>query len=233
MPAAAPTDATRPASGRADPGGFEAMLGALRQDPGFLGGQRETGSQAAEMFNEDGLFAGVSPEPAQLAVTPPQSTHLQPSAEAQAELEAPRPPERGFGAENHFTRLANGDGSAEAAPPAHLLGQPRRSVSAQAAAPVVGRPVSPRSTQEPTAVSAPAKVRRAATVPQGPAAAVQLALQAGPDGIALVARALRLDREEELELRSAIDALLARHGLRAGIITINGESGPSAGFEGG
>lgn len=63
--------------------------------------------------------------------------------------------------------------------------------------------------------------------------AVRLALQAGPDGVALVARAQRMNREEEIKLRSAIDALLARHGLRAGNVTINGESRPSAGFEGG
>ncbi|MEA3015730.1 MAG: hypothetical protein QOI38_452, partial [Sphingomonadales bacterium] len=122
---------------------------------------------------------------------------------------------------------------AEAAAREPRSDRPHRSAPTPAAAPAVERRAGPRSTQQPGAASPQARTRRAAGVPQGMAVAVRLALQAGPDGVALVARAQRMNREEEIKLRSAIDALLARHGLRAGNVTINGESRPSAGFEGG
>jgi hypothetical protein len=64
------------------------------------------------------------------------------------------------------------------------------------------------------------------------ATVAQLALRAGGDGIVLIARAQRLNREEQLRLRIAIDALLVRHGLSAREIVINGENQPCSGSEG-
>jgi hypothetical protein len=56
-----------------------------------------------------------------------------------------------------------------------------------------------------------------------------LTVHSGGEGISLIARADRLSREEQLRLKSAIAALLARHGLVARRIVLNGQLQPPTG----
>jgi len=62
---------------------------------------------------------------------------------------------------------------------------------------------------------------------KGGSAAAQVSVQAVEGGISLVARADRLSREDRDRLRVEIGELLARHGLVAAEIMLNGEPGRS------
>jgi hypothetical protein len=101
--------------------------------------------------------------------------------------------------------------------PATLAAIASAAGKASAAAPSKGSPAQIRS------LRAPDTARQASA-----ATPLQIALQSGPEGIALVARAQRLSADEQIRLRIAIDALLSRHGLRARSVTINGHIQPPA-----
>lgn len=236
----------------ADSGTSFADLLAAMLAPGAPGAQPQAAAaaadqavfdrlDAAEMFNETGLFRGAAPLPspgaipADLAVAasvseaPPATPVPGPEAEllaGQAIDPAEAPPMPASAANGRSAAASAGaSGAAAKAPngarpaihgsPAALSAGLSRSASAEPEAAPVGRVSS----------------RTAATVAQllaarAGAAAAQVGVQAVEGGISVMARVDRLSREERDRLRSEIGELLARHGYPNANIVLNGEAWP-------
>lgn len=199
---------------------------------------------AAEIFNETGLFRGAAPLSAEGVATrveanaPRRAAPPEISAEAALQLAlspstgtAPASPETPTGAQQTAARQAELSGGAvptsastRAASrasmslrgqPASLPQQPARSVAAERMAASAAR--------RPQA----AAMLVQAWLAKGGSTSAQVTVQAVEGGISLVARADRLSREERDRLRAEIGELLARHGLAATGIVLNGEAWPA------
>lgn len=197
-------------------------------------------TDAAERFNEHGLFGRAhqwltarslgSP----LRTAPPGAA----PADLSASLEGRLPP---TGSDQSAARAC-----ATAAQRAERTTQPQTSADAASA-----RSAPPSSLAPPPAMASvrgcdnpvrPAdRAERHAARPRladsrsaraGAADAIRLTAQAGSEGLRLVARVQGISGGERLRLRAAIEALLARSGLSAREIVINGESGPASGSGG-
>jgi hypothetical protein len=235
------------ASEVADPGSSFADLLAAMLAPGApvvpIQGPAEAVFErldAAEVFNETGLFRGAAPLPsaevagvveaaevAQAAVTqlagatPVGAPALNPQAELQVALSP-----RAGAAPTAAEQIAADTGS---------TATPRAPVSKAA---YRGQPVSPPGAppQGAEAGGEPAGCgqvsRRAATMvaqlvaAKVGAAAVQVTVQAVEGGISVTARVDKLSREERDRLRGEIGELLARHGFGVAQIWLNGEAWP-------
>lgn len=200
---------------------------------------------AAEVFNETGLFRGAAPLTAEnsagagQARTPGAPARPEMSAEAALQLSLapspdsiPAPPDVAPAAQPTAAEqivlaggsLPNTAHSSRAAlrEALSLRGQP------------VQAPQNPTQTPE-AAREAAAAGRRPQTaamlvqayLAKGGSTAAQVSVQAVEGEISLVARADKLTREEREKLRIEIGELLARHGLAAAEIMINGEAPPS------
>lgn len=197
---------------------------------------------AAEMFNETGLFRGAAPLPssgaipADLAVAasvseappaaplPGAEAELQPAPAGVGPAEAPpafassadgRSAPAPAGASGPAAKAANGVRPTLHGPPAALSANLARAASAEPEAAPGGR-VSART----AAMVAQLLAARAG------AAAAQVGVQALEGGISVMARVDRLSREERDRLRSEIGELLARHGYSNANIVLNGEAWP-------
>lgn len=201
---------------------------------------------AAQMFNETGLFRGAAPltDEGVVGAREPPASGEPPRLEASAAA-APRnslAPSPGTGPaapEGQARAPAITDlqtGRAAGSVPASAA--PASSNASRAARSLPGQPVAALQTPVRTAEAArgPAAAgRRSETaamlvqayLARGGSAAAQVSVQAVEGGISLVARADKLSREERDKLRTEIGELLARHGLAAAEIMLNGEAGPS------
>lgn len=199
---------------------------------------------AAEMFNETGLFRGAAPLPSQGGVL----------GEAAAAVgTATSIPTPGPGLKFELQPLSHGIDAGAAVPgAATAAGGP----AADGGAPVSIRPAGalqashgalPSLHGQPVALSArPARSAAAGRDPatggripprtsamvaqllaaKAGAAAAQVSVQAVEGGISVMARVDRLSREERDRLRSEIGELLARHGFASADIMLNGEAWP-------
>ncbi|HEX8223875.1 MAG TPA: hypothetical protein VF605_08675 [Allosphingosinicella sp.] len=199
---------------------------------------------AAEMFNETGLFRGAAPLPAQgaipadLSVAAAVSTAPTAMSGLEAELQAPAAsvdpasPAPGLattarGAADSGRASASGAAAGAGAKASHgalpsIDGQPvviaANPATSAAAGPEAagGSRISSRT----TAIVAQLLAARAG------AAAAQVSVQAVEGGISVIARVDRLSREERERLRGEIGELLARHGYSNADIVLNGEAWP-------
>ena len=205
---------------------------------------------AAEIFNETGLFRGAAPLPlaeqAQAArsaeapvapVAPALRRARPPALAAQAQLQAALAPPGGDSAPVLDVVAAAAaqiaaDGNSTAAP-----GAPVSRAEYRAAHSLRGQPVSPPATPPQSgdaggeAGAGRVSPRATATVAQivaakAGAAAAQVSVQAVEGGISVMARVDRLSREERDRLRIEIGELLARHGFGSAEILLNGEAWP-------
>jgi hypothetical protein len=206
---------------------------------------------AAEMFNETGLFRGAAPLPSHGAIPAGLSVA---AAVSEAPAATPVPdfqsdpralPASLDPAETvSGVTAAAGAGEGGAAPasvgPAggaskashgvmpSLHGQP----VSLSAVPGQGAPAEPGAAAGPDAAGGGrVSARTAAIVAQllavrAGAAAAQVSVQAVEGGISVMARVDRLSREERDRLRGEIGELLARHGFANADIVLNGEAWP-------
>lgn len=198
---------------------------------------------AAEMFNETGLFRGAAPLPSQgalpadLAVAPAVSTAPAAMSGLEADLQAlaagvdSAEPVTGAvttarggagtgGAPASGTAAGGGAKASHGALPsidgqAVAMAGPARSAAAGPEAAAAGR-VSARTS---------ALVAQLLAARTG-AAAAQVSVQVADSAISVTARVDRLSREERDRLRSEIGELLARHGYSNADIVLNGEAWP-------
>lgn len=197
---------------------------------------------AAEMFNETGLFRGAAPLPSQGAIPEEVATaavSTNPAVTSDlgplAALEAPAPDvDPAAAASGVATRAAGGGGSptsgamAAAAAKASrgvlpsLHGQPVATSASPSQGAAAGREVAGggRIASRASAMVAQLLAARAG------AAAAQISVQAAEGGISVTARVDRLSREERDRLRGEIGELLARHGYAGAEIVLNGEAWP-------
>jgi hypothetical protein len=255
-PGAAQRPPADPAGGDAGPDAgtsFADLLAAMLA-PGAPGPQLQpaAGDQAvfdrldaAEMFNETGLFRGAAPLPSQGAM---------PGDAAPAEVSADPAVTTGLGAEAGLQGPTRGLEPAAAVPgiaaaetgPAAAGGSPVRGAAALASkashgglataldgAPsaVPANPSAPASAAGRGAGGGRVAARTAAMVARllaerSGAAAAQVSVQAVEGGISVLARIDRLSREERDRLRGEIAELLARHGFAGAEIMLNGEAWP-------
>lgn len=200
---------------------------------------------AAQIFNETGLFRGAAPLTkedtlAGGARTPAAPARPEISTEAALQLSLAPSPGAGAGAD------APPAGPAPAARQIALTGgsapsgasRPTSRAALREAISLRGQPESTpqnpvRTPEAGRESAAPGRMSRAAAMlvqaylAKGGSAAAQVSVQAVEGGISLVARADKLSREERDKLRIEIGELLARHGLAAAEIMLNGEAGPS------
>lgn len=207
----------------------------------------EPSRQVAEIFNENGLLRGVTASGEGMAGAPLLGAEARPVAGANAAVRnaaiargpvsAPVPaaiePEA-----RPTTPHAEAVGGAGAA--ARITGQPA-AARVRPAPPVflglVPRLSSPLgATEQKVFTAAPGQDARAAqrSAPSRLKAALheylrqrgssnaQVSIQAGEEGLAVVARLEKLSREERVRLRSGIVDLLGRHGISAAHIWLNG-----------
>jgi hypothetical protein len=199
---------------------------------------------AAEMFNETGLFRGAAPLPSQgampadvavaatVSATPSAMSALQ--ADLQALTASLDPAEAAPGVATSVAGPAHGSGAPASGGPAGAV-----SKAAHGALPTLDvQPVAISANPAPgTAVGPDAagggrvSPRVSAMVAQllaarTGAAAAQVSVQAVEGGISVAARVDRLSREERDRLRSEIGELLARHGFANAEIVLNGEAWP-------
>lgn len=201
---------------------------------------------AAEMFNETGLFRGAAPLPATgaaaIAAAPcPDLGVAAPAPGARAQLQVAGTPLRGAAPPGAPAQVTQGgqlvlDTSRGGTPAAAAAATTRPAYRAQpafrgqpAAAPV-GAVQSPESGSASAGVGRSAP--RAATklvqawLARAASAPAQVSVQAVEGGISVVARADRLTREERDRLRVEIAELLARHGFAVADMVLNGEAWP-------
>lgn len=201
---------------------------------------------AAEVFNETGLFRGAAPLTAESvtgageALASVRTVEAEISAETAHQLaRSPSPgtvpaqadstPGNLPGAAQQFA--ASGPAAAGRMPPASAAAI--RSAASPRGQPVAA-PQNPAQEREAPRESA-AVGRRAqsaaklvqAYLARAGSTAAQVSVQAAEGGISLVARADKLSREEKDKLRVEIGGLLARHGLAAANIMLNGEAWPA------
>ncbi len=100
-----------------------------------------------------------------------------------------------------------------------LRGQPVAAPQPQAETPEAARPSAAAGRRSETAA-----MLLQAHLAKGGSTAAQVSVQAVEGGVSLVARADKLSREERDKLRIEIGELLARHGLTAAQIMVNGEA---------
>lgn len=199
---------------------------------------------AAQVFNETGLFRGAAPLTAQaapgaardLAAGDPALPEISPQAALQV-LSGGAPeaaPHAGSAAPpGPADRIGLPIGSAATGAP---LKRPRIDVRAPVALRGQSAPA-PQGAARPSRTDGKSEAvgrtsRTAAMLVQaylakGGSAAAQVSVQAVEGGISLVARADKLSREEKDKLLVEIGELLARHGLTAAEIMLNGEAGSS------
>jgi hypothetical protein len=202
---------------------------------------------AAEVFNETGLFRGAAPLPA--AEAPPGG---EPAAAQAAAVWRPgagprtdlQPLSAGLGPDPLSPAAAAGPASASAAAEGRAGSAASRVAGAASKAAtgalaslrgqaVAGPASAPQSAAfEPEAASvgkvsprSAAMVARLLAARAG-AAAAQVSVQAVESGISVMARVDRLSREERDRLRGQIGELLARHGFAGAEILLNGEAWP-------
>ena len=200
---------------------------------------------AAEMFNETGLFRGAAPLPAQGGVL--QEAHAAPGAPVSLPTPGPglkfdvQPLADGVDPDPAAAGVATAAGGAAddgGAPVAvrragiaskavhgalsSLHGEPASLVAGQARSAASGRPAEAggRIPHRTSAMVAQLLAAKAG------AAAAQVSVQAVEGGISVMARVDRLSREERDRLRSEIGELLARHGFAGSDIILNGEAWP-------
>ncbi len=198
---------------------------------------------AAEVFNETGLFRGAAPLMAEGAAEAGQGrvlgARVQPEISAEAALQlslapqsggAPEAPPAAQSTAAQQTALAGGPVPANASmsraalrTALSLRGQPAPAPQDPVQTPEAARESAAAGRRSRTA----AMLVQAYLAKSGSTAAAQVSVQAVEGGISLVARADKLSREERDKLRIEIGALLARHGLAAAEITINGEALPA------
>lgn len=199
---------------------------------------------AARVFNETGLFRGAAPlmnEAALTGGTGEPGTPAPPEISAEAALQLSLAPSPATGAEapaadpaiaTRQIALTQGSAPSGGAPPTS------RAALRQAAS-LRGQPVATPRNPTPTPeagheAAGVGRMSRAAVMlvqahlAKGGSAAAQVSVQAVEGGISLIARADKLSREERAKLRIEIGELLARHGLAAAEIMLNGEAGPSS-----
>jgi hypothetical protein len=203
---------------------------------------------AAEVFNETGLFRGAAPLPSAEVAEAAQAAAVTqaaavasvpaPAANPQSELQIALSPSAGEAAPAPAAAATPADqiaadrgGAATSAPPLSRAAY-RASLSLR------GQPVSPPATPSPGAEaggeatgSGPVSQRTATMVAQLLAAKVgatsaQVSVQAVEGGISVTARVDKLSREERDRLRGEIGELLARHGFAGAQIWLNGEAWP-------
>jgi len=196
---------------------------------------------AAEVFNETGLFRG--PAPLEAAGAPgagegrAPGAPARPTISAEAALQLSLTPTPGTGPDappadpaTAARQIALAGGSAPTG-----ASRPTSRAALRTSVSLRGQPVpaphNPLRTPEATRESAAAgRMSRAAAMlvqaylAAGRSRGAQVSVQAMEGGISLVARAEKLTREERDKLRIEIGELLARHGLTAGEIMINGEA---------
>lgn len=199
---------------------------------------------AAEVFNETGLFRGAAPLMVErVAVAGPARAPrapARPAVSAEAALQLSLAPSPGPGPNapsadpaTAARQIALAGGSAPTG-----ASRPTSRAALRTAISLRGQPVStpqnPAQTPEAARESAAAgRMPRAAAMPvqaylaKGGSWPVQVSVQAVEGGISLLARADKLTREERDKLRIEIGELLARHGLATAEIMINGEALPS------
>lgn len=199
---------------------------------------------AAEIFNETGLFRGAAPLPSAgteaTSAEAPAATPVRmpaPAVGPQPELRIALSPQVGEGAPvpevaaaasqvaaNGNGRIAAGGPIARIAQramkslggqPVSSLGNPAQAAQAEGEAPGSGR-VSSRAANLVAQLMA---ARAGAT-------AAQVSAQAAEGGISVMARVDKLSREERDRLRAEISELLARHGFGSAGIWLNGEAWP-------
>jgi hypothetical protein len=228
------------------PGGAGAQLQAPASNPAeaVLGRL-----DAAEVFNETGLFRGAAPlssveaaEAAQAAAaaTQPAALASVPAPNPQAELQvALSPPAGGAAPAPGVTataadQIAADGGTPASGSPAGIASKAAHIASSSLRGPAVALPGSPpQSAAAGRVAPAGGRVapRTAAMVAQLLAAraassATQVSVQAVEGGISVMARVDRLSREERDRLRGQIGELLARHGFGGAEIWLNGEAWP-------
>jgi hypothetical protein len=202
---------------------------------------------AAQMFNETGMFRGAAPlakdGAAEAGLHPASAVPADPAIPAEAALRhsfAPSPgrvPDPQEEQARAQAMAAPRIGLAAGIVPTNAPTTSRQAIRAARAA-LAGQPMAamqaPARTLGAARQSATA-VRRSETaamlvrtyLAKGGSAAAQVSVQAVEGGISLVARADKLSREERDKLRIEIGELLARHGLAVAEIMLNGEAGPS------
>jgi hypothetical protein len=199
---------------------------------------------AAQIFNETGLFRGAAPLAAggeaapgappalpasvQPPISPAEAEQIALSPPAAPATE-PQPSNRESIASRQVA-LAGGAGPVPgtSAPPASkpsplsLRGQPGSALPGPAPAPEPGPdPIAADRSARAAVMRLQAQLARAAST------SAQVSVQAVEGGISVAARADRLSRGEKDRLRLEIGELLASHGLTAAAITLNGEAWPS------
>lgn len=225
------------------PGGPEVRLQESASEPAEAIFER---LDAAEMFNETGLFRGAAPLPsagpdriaaiaeaAAAAAGRAAAPALDPKAEPGASLspsagEAAPVPGVAIAAAGRIAASGGavlpGATASRAALPASLPPRGQGVPTSAAASPIpeaAGEAVSPGRTAPRTATL----VAQIVAAKAG-AAAAQVSAQAVEGGINVTARVDRLSREERDRLREEIGALLASHGFAGAQIWLNGEAWP-------
>jgi len=215
-------------------------------DPGALPHQR------AKVFNADGFFPegglrdgrrvadGVLPAADGNGfdtARPTDSRTLVAEISGSEELLHERPPEPAGLTGHKSTGLLQGSPARSPLPNARPVASGRASAAAQE---MQGLPTALETPGEaPLASEAGegAPIRQRSTVPrdaprrEGSTLQAQLSLEAAGAEASLVARVQSLTREERARLRLEVIALLARYGLSAGEIRLNGEAEPIAKLE--
>ena len=200
---------------------------------------------AAEIFNETGLFRGAAPLPSAEADGPVAEAAdaapvrmPAPAPDPQAELriassqaagEAAPVPDVAAAAASQSA--ANGNGRAAAGGPIARIAQ--RAMQSLSGQPVASSAAFARSAKAGGEAGGSGRVSsRAATIvaqltaARAGAAAAQVSVQAVEGGISVMARVDKLSREERDRLRTEIGELLARHGFGSAGILLNGEAWP-------
>jgi hypothetical protein len=242
----------------ADPGASFADLLAAMLAPGGPGVQLQGPAgpveavferlDAAEVFNETGLFRGAAPLPSAgkdglaaiaEAAAAAAGRAAAPASDPQAELKAALSPPAGEAAP--LGGAATGPAGRIAAGLSGVI-QSAATISKAAlpaSLPLRGQSVSapglssPGTEAEGETAASPGRVpqRTAAMIAQliaakGGSAAAQVSVQAVEGGINVAARADKLSREERDRLREEIGALLASYGFGGAQIWLNGEAWP-------
>lgn len=235
----------------ADAGTSFADLLAAMLAPGAPGAQLQAAAageavfdrlDAAEMFNETGLFRGAAPLPSHgailadvaVAATVSATPGPGPQADLQSLSASLDPAEAAPGVSTTSAGASAGGGVSTTAAAAGAV-----SKASHGALPTLDvQPVAVSANPAPgTAVGLEAanggrvSPRASAMVVQllaarTGAAAAQVSVQAVEGGISVAARVDRLSREERDRLRSEIGELLARHGFANAEIVLNGEAWP-------
>lgn len=255
---AAQRQLTEAASEADDAGSSFADLLAAMLAPGAAGAQLQAPASAsteavfdrldaAEIFNETGLFRGAAPLPsggaaeaaasvAEAAITA-AGRALAPNPQAELQIALSPPAEEVTPVPTVTTTAAAdqlvADGKGPAAPGASLSRAAYRAMLS-----LRGQPAPPSGIPSPgaeaggeAAGSGRVSPRTATVVAQIVAAkagavAAQVSVQAVEGGISVMARVDKLSREERDRLRVEIGELLARHGFASAEIMLNGEAWP-------